>query len=156
MDPLTPQIEEVEPTDARLGPLFERHLRLMRASSPACSVHAMDADRLAEADVRFFAIFEAGQAVAMGALKPISADHGELKSMHVVEEARGRGLARAMLRHLLQAARNEGIARVSLETGSQDAFAAARTLYCAEGFRDCPPFEGYGPDPNSSFLTRAL
>lgn len=156
MDALTPRIAEVAPTDARLAPLFARHLRLMRASSPACSVHAMDANTLAEADVRFFAIFEAGQAVAMGALKPIRPGHGELKSMHVVEEARGRGLARAMLRHLLQAARAGGMTRVSLETGSQDAFAAARALYRAEGFRDCPPFEGYGPDPNSAFLTRGL
>lgn len=154
MDALIPRIEEVAPTDERLRPLFERHLRLMRASSPTCSVHAMDAGTLVRTGVRFFAVFEAGTAVAMCALKPISADHGELKSMHVADDARGQGLARAMLRHLLQVADAMGMARVSLETGSQDFFAPARSLYRTEGFRDCPPFEGYGPDPNSAFLTR--
>ncbi len=156
MDALTPPVEEVTPTDARLGTIFERHLTLMRASSPACSVHAMDAQSLAASGVRFFAVFEEGQAIAMGALKRISPEHGELKSMHVAHEARGRGLARAVLARLLAAARAEGMGRVSLETGSQPAFAAARALYRSAGFESCEPFEGYGPDPNSAFLTRAL
>ena len=49
-----------------------------------------------------------------------------------------------------------GAGWISLETGVQDAFAPARALYLAEGFESCPPFRGYGPDPNSAFLTRAL
>ena len=116
----------------------------------------MEAEELADAGVRFFAIFEASRAVAMGALKPISEDHGELKSMHVIDEARGRGLARGLLRHLIEEARAAGMSRVSLETGSQQAFGAARALYRAEGFRECPPFADYGPDPNSVFLTLML
>ena len=49
MDPLTPGIVEVDPTDARVGPLIKAHLTLMRASSPACSVHAMEAGDLLSA-----------------------------------------------------------------------------------------------------------
>jgi len=46
--------------------------------------------------------------------------------------------------------------RLSLETGAQPSFAAARMLYDKAGFVECGPFEGYGPDPMSTFMTRAL
>lgn len=128
----------------------------MLASSPACSVHAMDAGALAEAGVSFFAAFEQGVPVAMGALKRIAPDHGELKSMHVIEEERGRGLADAILARLLDEARKAGMARVSLETGSQPVFEAARGFYARHGFSECPPFEGYVEDVHSVFMTRAL
>ena len=156
MDALTPEIRTVRPDDPAIAPILDRHLALMRASSPACSVHAMDADRLVEAGVTFFAAFLSGKPVAIGALKRIDAGHGELKSMHVIAAHRGSDLARAMLARLLDAARAEGLERVSLETGSQDAFAPARAFYVREGFSCCEPFEGYAPDPNSVFMTRAL
>ena len=128
----------------------------MRASSPACSVHAMEADDLDAAGVRFFAVFHEDEALAMGALKTISDVHGELKSMHVRRDRRGEGLADSILECLLAEARAAGMTRVSLETGSQKAFAAARAFYGRNGFTTCGPFEGYGPDPHSFFMTKAL
>ncbi len=156
MDTLAADIRAVDPTDPAIAPLIKRHLTLMHASSPACSVHAMDAARLAESGVRFFAAFEAGEAVAMGALKLLSDGHGELKSMHVRDDQRGRGLADEILRRLVDAASAAGINRLSLETGSQDAFAPARAFYARHGFEDCAPFEGYVEDPNSVFMSRSL
>lgn len=153
MDPL---IHEISPTDPSILPLIERHLTLMYASSPACSIHAMDAASLDGAGVRFFAISEGGEPVAMGALKRLSGDHGELKSMHVREDRRGEGLADKLLARLIEAAREAGLTRLSLETGSQDAFAAARAFYERNGFDFCPPFEGYVEDPNSVFMTRKI
>ena len=149
-------IREVSPTDAELQDLIARHLDLMRASSPACSVHAMDADSLAEAGVRFFAAFEDGVAIAMGALKRLSDGTGELKSMHVHVDRRGAGLADAILERLVVSAQDAGMPRISLETGSQDAFAPARAFYTRHGFELCAPFEGYVEDPNSVFMTRVL
>jgi putative acetyltransferase len=149
-------IREVAPTDPALAPLIAAHLTLMRASSPACSVHAMDAGALAGAGVRFFAVFEGGDAVAMGALKGLASGEGELKSMHVRSDRRGKGLADVVLARLLDAARKAGMARVSLETGSQEAFAPARAFYARHGFEMCRPFEGYADDPNSVFMTRVL
>ncbi len=128
----------------------------MRASSPACSIHAMDAAGLEAAGAMFFAAIEGGEAVAMGALKVIAPGHGELKSMHVRAERRGQGLAQAMLAHLLEVARGSGLARVSLETGSQEAFAAARAFYGRAGFDTCGPFGDYILDPNSVFMTRVI
>lgn len=156
MDALTTEIRAVRPDDPALAPLIEGHLALMRASSPACSVHAMDTEALIAAGVAFFALYEAGIPMAFGALKAIAPDHAEIKSMHVVREARGRGLARRLLDHLLDTARETGCRRVSLETGSQEVFGPARSLYASAGFETCPPFEGYGPDPNSVFMTRVL
>ena len=76
--------------------------------------------------------------------------------MHVLTEARGRGLSKAMLAHLLQAATQDGLSRLSLETGIQPTFVAARALYERAGFTECGPFTGYGPDPNSVFMTKQL
>ncbi len=116
----------------------------------------MDGDRLAAAGVRFFAVFESDQAVAMGALKPLFGREGELKSMHVRSDRRGAGLADAILSCLLEAAREAGMVRVNLETGSQEAFKPARAFYARHGFSFCDPFEGYADDPASVFMTRSL
>ena len=156
MDPLTRDIREIAPTAPEAAPLIAAHLTLMRASSPACSVHAMEPADLAEAGARFFAVFDAGEVVAMGALKRLSNGQGEVKSMHVRADRRGVGLADAVLRHLLDVAALEGMARVSLETGSQEVFRPARAFYLRHGFGFCPPFEGYAEDPNSVFMTLAL
>ncbi|MES2548616.1 MAG: GNAT family N-acetyltransferase, partial [Pseudomonadota bacterium] len=53
-------------------------------------------------------------------------------------------------------ARKDGFQRVSLETGVQPTFVAARALYARAGFDECPPFEGYEEDPNSVFMTKVL
>ena len=156
MDPLSVDIHAVSPIDPVVQPLIHAHLDLMRASSPACSVHAMDESDLANANAQFFAAFKNGAPAAIGALKVLSAVHGELKSMHVRADCRGSGLADSMLDKLLVTARKLGIKRVSLETGSQDAFRRARAFYTRRGFSECDPFEGYECDPNSIFMTRTL
>ena len=116
----------------------------------------MDATAFERPDVRFFAIFDGDEAVAMGALKVIGPLHGELKSMHVRSDRRGMGLADAILSRLLVEAQALGLKRVSLETGSQEAFAVARAFYGRNGFTTCGPFEGYGPDQHSFFMKKAL
>ena len=117
----------------------------------------MDASELAIPAVQFFVAREAGQPLAMGAFKALSdPTHAEIKSMHVLAEARGRGLSKAMLTHVEAAARAAGVTRLSLETGVQPTFIAARALYYKAGFVDCSPFEGYVEDPNSLFMTKTL
>jgi putative acetyltransferase len=149
-------IAEEHPLTADLSLLFERHTADMHADTPPESIHMMDKGALAAPGIRFFVLRDAGVPLAMGAYKRIDATHAEIKSMHVLTEARGRGLSKAMLDHLVVAARADGIARLSLETGVQPTFVAARALYERAGFVDCPPFEGYVPDPNSVFMTKIL
>ena len=135
---------------------MQRHTEDMHADTPPESIHMMDAGQLAVPEVAFFVLRDAGQPLAMGAFKRIDAGHAEIKSMHVLAEARGRGLSRAMLNHLLAEAKSAGFQRLSLETGIQPTFVAARAWYYKAGFVDCPPFEGYSEDPNSVFMTRSL
>lgn len=151
-----PVIRRDDPRAADLAPLFERHLRLMRETSPPESVHALDPAELAAPGIAFFSLRENSTVLGMGAFKAIDATHAEIKSMHVVHEARGRGLARLLLDHLLDEARAAGFTRMSLETGVEPAFSPARALYTAAGFESCAPFEGYWDDPNSHFMTLRL
>lgn len=149
-------ITEESPTGADLKLLFERHTADMHADTPPESIHMMDASELAIPEVRFFVMRDVGMPVGMGAFKRIDDTHAEIKSMHVLAEVRGRGLSRRMLEHLVDEAKATGYRRLSLETGVQPTFIAARALYAKAGFTECPPFEGYWDDPNSVFMTKAL
>lgn len=153
---MTLTIAEESPLAADLALLFARHTADMHADTPPESIHMMDRGQLCQPGIRFFVLREGGAPLAMGALKRLDAGHAELKSMHVLFEARGRGLSRRMLDHLTAAARAAGFTRLSLETGVQPTFVAARALYARAGFAECGPFQGYGPDPNSVFMTRTL
>ena len=144
------------PVQEDLALLHRRHTEAMHADTPPESIHMLPADALAAPGIAFYVLRDEGRALGMGALKRLDADHAEIKSMHVLMEARGRGLARMMLAHLMTEARAAGYARLSLETGAQPSFAPARALYLAQGFVECAPFQGYRPDPNSTFLTLAL
>lgn len=149
-------IGEEHPLTPDLALLFDRHTADMHADTPPESIHMMDKGALADPGIRFFVLREGGTPLAMGAFKRIDAGHAEIKSMHVLAEARGRGLSKAMLDHLVAEARKDGFTRLSLETGVQPTFVAARALYARAGFEECPPFEGYCDDPNSVFMTKIL
>ena len=149
-------IARESPLGDDLALLMARHTADMHADTPSESIHMMDAGQLATPGIAFFVMRRGGAAVAMGAIKRIDRNHAEIKSMHVLAEHRGNGLSRRMLDHLIAEARAAGFSRLSLETGVQPTFIAARALYAKAGFVDCPPFEGYGPDPNSVFMTKHL
>ena len=149
-------IAEEHPLTPDLELLFQRHTADMHADTPPESIHMMDKGELAAPGIRFFVLREGGAPLAMGAFKRIDATHAEIKSMHVLTEARGRGLSKAMLEHLVTEAQKDGFLRLSLETGVQPTFIAARALYARAGFTECPPFEGYRDDPNSVYMTKVL
>lgn len=136
--------------------LLAEHLADMYATSPAESVHALDLAALKAPDIAFWTAWEDEELRATGALKRLSATEVELKSMRTAAGARGAGVGTAMLGHLLASARAAGYASVWLETGTEDFFAPARRLYARHGFVACEPFGDYGPDPHSTFMTRAL
>ena len=136
--------------------LLAEHLREMHSLSPPESVHALDLTALRRPDITFWTIWLADTLVGCGALKALSATHGEIKSMRTARAHRRSGVARAMLEHIIAEARRRAYRRLSLETGSLPAFAPARRLYEQFGFTYCAPFGEYREDPNSVFLTRAL
>ena len=143
-------------TGTAVAALLRLHLDEMHKWSPPESVHALPIERLRAADVTFYSLWQGEQLAACGALKQINPAHGELKSMRAHPAFRGRGAGRAMLDHLLGEARRRGYARVSLETGRPEAFRAARQLYQANGFAECPPFGDYVADDFSICMTKVL
>ncbi|MFE9233232.1 GNAT family N-acetyltransferase [Cellulosimicrobium funkei] len=146
-----------DPTTPDVLALLQEHLDDMYATSPPESVHALDVERLRAPDITFVTARSAdGGLLGCGALKQHDATLGELKSMRTTAAARGRGVAATVLAHLLDAARDRGLDRVSLETGTEDYFAAARRLYARHGFVPCGPFADYTDDPNSTYLTLSL
>src|SRR5579864_1488759 len=136
-------------TDPRVLDLLRIHLANARAQTAPGSDHALDAAGLQSPDLSFWTIWEDETLLGCGALKRLSPDHGEIKSMHTAQSMRRRGAGRAMLRHIIATARARGMLRLSLETGSWDYFGPARALYRSHGFVECPPFDGYVLDPNS-------
>jgi putative acetyltransferase len=128
----------------------------MRSQSPPEDVHALDIDGLLDPAVTFISFRDDGQLFGVGALKELDPGHGELKSMHTAQAARGRGTGRAMLSHLIQTARDRGYTRLSLETGSAEGFQPALSLYKSAGFRYCEPFADYEPSTFSVFMTLEL
>jgi putative acetyltransferase len=136
--------------------LLERHLAFANEHSPPEDVHALDVDKLVDPAVTFFSFRSDGKLLGVGALKQLDGDHAELKSMHTAEEARGRGVARALVDRLIAEARGRGVRRLSLETGTMEAFAPARSLYARAGFTACGPFGDYNPSRNSTFMTLSL
>lgn len=142
--------------DPDLELLFQRHTQAMHADTPPESIHMMPREALLDPAIDFFVLRDDGRAIGMAAIKRIAPRHGEIKSMHVLSEERGRGLAILLLEGLLTHSRQAGLSRISLETGSQDSFGAARRLYEGAGFRECPPFADYRLDPMSVYLTLPL
>ena len=142
--------------DPRILALLQTHLTQCRAETAAGSAHALDVAGLKAPDVEFYAGWEGDALVGVGALKQLGDGRGEVKSMHTVAAKRGTGAGVEMLAHLVRRARALGLKRVSLETGSMEAFAPARSLYTSAGFTPCGHFGDYDPSRNSTFMTLAV
>ncbi len=152
-DASTPRVEPLAHDDPGVRALVAAHIDFARDVTPPGHVHALPT---LPADLLVLGVRdERGVVIAIGALRSLTPDHGELKSMHVAADARGRGLGRAVLDALLAAATTRGLARVSLETGTGAAFAPARALYAARGFEPCAPFGPYAASDVSVCMTRA-
>lgn len=147
-------------SDPRVADFLAAHLVDMRRVSPPESVHALDLERLRQPDITFWTQWHATDTqqtlVGTAALKMLSRDHGEIKSMRVHGGWRGRGLASQLVQNIIAHARQVGLRRLSLETGTQPFFEPARLLYLRHGFRGCPPFGDYCEDPHSAFFTRTI
>jgi len=141
---------------AEVRALIDLHSRTMLSLSPAESCHFLPLDGLKHPSVTTWTLWENDELVGCGALKDQGDGTGEIKSMHTLEQRRGRGLGRSMLEHILAEARARSYAALYLETGSMAGFLPARRLYEAYGFVYCAPFGAYRPDPNSVFMCLSL
>src|SRR5947209_1288682 len=91
--------------DARVAAMLEYHTTTARAQTAPGSAHALDLSSFRAPDVALWTGWDGETLVAVGALKTISPSHGEVKSMHTFQVARGQGFAGCMLRHIIGEAR---------------------------------------------------
>jgi putative acetyltransferase len=150
------QIRLDELRGAQVIALLQEHFSTMHRVSRPESCHVLDLAGLRQPDVTFWSVWDGDQLAGCGALKALSADHGEIKSMRTASSQLRKGAASNLMRHMIEEAKRRSYRRLSLETGSMAYFDPARALYASFGFVPCPPFNGYVEDANSVYMAKDL
>src|SRR5438876_3561796 len=107
------QIRVDDLAGAEIRALLAEHLQDMQQLSPPESVHALDLTALLRPEITFWAVWSREELLGCGALKELTATHGEVKSMRTASTHRRKGVARAMLQHIIAEARRRSYARLS-------------------------------------------
>lgn len=148
------KIDDLE--DGRVIALLESHLKKMYEYSPAESVHALDHEKLKDPSITFWSASIQGTLAGCGALKELSNDSAEIKSMKTDNVYLRKGVASSLLKEILTEAKVRGYKTVNLETGTHEAFIPAVEMYKRYGFEECEPFGEYKHDPHSRFFSKRL
>ncbi len=106
---------------------------------------------LGNTDMRFRVARLGGQAVGMAALR-LDDGWGEIKAVFVDPQARGKGVARALMLALEETARSEGLTKLRLETGNlhKDAL----VFYPRLGWVEIPRFDPYPENDTSIYFEK--
>jgi putative acetyltransferase len=136
--------------------IVHEHMAGMLDNTPIESVHALPLDKLRQPHVTFWTAWLDTELCGCGALQTLDQAHGEVKSMRTRAKFLRQGVGQAVLSHIVAEADSRGLKRLSLETGSAESFAAARSMYLKNGFEFCGPFGDYKTDPHSLFMTKLL
>ncbi len=115
--------------------------------------YAFSPDQLVNAGVHFMVAWQEGRPVACGGFAPCDG-YAELKRMFTRPEARGRGLAAAVIAALEAEARAHGFRLMRLETG--EASPEALALYARLGYIRRGPFAAYRENGSSVFMEKPL
>ena len=132
--------------------LLIKHFIELRSVSPKGSAHVLNIDGLKEPSIKFWSLWEENDLIGSGALKFLDEEHGEFKSIRVIDQFRGKGNGSKVINHLINEAKKLNIKRLSLETGSGNFFIPARKLFVKSGFKICKPFSHYKNDINSVYM----
>ena len=136
--------------------LLNKHFVELRSVSPPGSTHVLDIDGLKDKSIKFWSLWENNNLMGCGALKFLSKDHGEFKSIRVHDNFRNKGNGIKIIKHLINEAKNLNILRISIETGSGEFFEPARKLFKSCNFQPCAPFAHYKEDVNSLYFTKLI
>ena len=136
--------------------IVREHMAGMLANTPIESVHALPLDKLRRPNITFWTAWIGSELCGCGALQTLDSQHGEVKTMRTKSKFLRQGVGQAVLSQIIEHATEMGIKRLNLETGSSDAFLAARLMYLKNGFEICGPFGDYELDPHSVFMSKDL
>jgi len=98
---------EVRPADLDhpgIAALLATHTRRARGAARCRPGHALGTDALRDPAIEVWSLWRNDAPVAVGAIRRLSGEHGELKSMFVADGERGNGIGRLLLAHLIEAA----------------------------------------------------
>lgn len=129
-----------EETEQRYGHVFE---------SVAAPQDTIAADGLVAPDGCLLVL----DGIAVGGVRRLDDETGEIKRMFVAPEHRRQGHARRLLKALEDAARELGYIRVRLDTGPLQPEAAS--LYKSSAYTEIAPYNDYMP-PGSHFFEKRL
>jgi len=115
--------------------------------------HALSVEKLFRPAVLFFVAKRGGAAIACGGIG-LYDGYAELKRMYAKPEARGSGVALALLTRLEAEARQAGHRRLTIETGIYQH--AAMRFYEKAGFTRCGPVLPYAAMPPNAIATSAF
>lgn len=146
-------IEETDPRTPGPRALLEASHALMQATFPPEENYFLNIEDLCAPDVVFFAARQGETTLGTGAIA-IKDGYAEVKSMFTAPEARGKGVAAAILRALEDTARARDLTMLKLETG--DPLKSAVRLYERAGFTRCDIFGDYAPNSSSVYMEKPL
>jgi len=133
--------------------LLTKHFVELRSVSPKGSTHVLDIPGLKDNSIKFWSLWSEDKLIGCGALKFLSNDHGEFKSIRISDKFKGKGYGSKIINHLISKAKSLNIKKISVETGTGIFFAPARKLFTNSGFKKCGPFAHYKEDLNSCYFT---
>ena len=142
--------------NSEVNNLLKKHFIELRSVSPAGSTHVLDIEGLKDPSIKFWSLWENNKLIGCGALKFLEKNHGEFKSIRVVDEFRKKKAGERIINYLIEEAKKLKISKLSIETGAGEFFLPARKLFSKFGFKECPPFAHYKEDPNSCYYTLSI
>ena len=147
-------------TVTRTDPLSPDALRLIEGSEAEQSAlyppedrFAFSPQQLVDEEVRFFVARVKGRALGCCGYA-VYDGYAELKRLFAEPEARGTGVAAALIETIEDAARAEGVHLMRLETGQLSP--AAIGFYTRHGYIRRGPFGDYPENPSSVFMEKPL
>ena len=146
-------VQPAKPTEPDITALLMQSHALMLELFDDDDCHFLDISALQAPNIRFFAAYRDEIAVGTGAISLVS-DYAEIKSMFTHPDARGLGVAQAVLSTLIATAEALNLSGIKLETGV--GLDAAHALYQKNGVEICGPFGSYSAAEASIFMRRAL
>ncbi len=136
--------------------LLTKHFIELRAASPEGSTHVLDIPGLKDPSIKFWSFWKNDKLFGCGALKLLSKDHGEFKSIRIHNDFRNKGNGIKIINHLINESKKLNIKKISIETGAGKFFDPARKLFKKCEFKPCEPFAHYKEDVNSIYLSKLI
>jgi putative acetyltransferase len=144
------EVERVPTATVEVRELIDELDRELSANYSPEQRHGLALDAIFQPHVRFFIARTKEMAVGCGGIA-LCGCFAEVKRMYVRRDARGQGVADAIIARLTTEALAAGLTMLRLETGTHQA--AAIRFYRRCGFQPCEAFEPYASMPSQAVAT---